>query len=539
MKLELSAGFALDVTAAEGDMPGRTISGIAAPYNTTATVGGPTGGTKVQFAVGSLPVTGKAPKLMMYHDSTMPVGLVTSRTETPNGMMFSARIAETVAGNDALQLAKEGVLDNVSVGVNVIDSYTADDGTMIITAAEWTELSLTPTPAFQGATITSVTASVETLPDAEIEETKTDSVEEKTEMSEVTAAAPEAAPVNPIWATPKKEFAMPTPGEYMAAYATGGDTFARVNEAIKANKTTSAFTASVAQDLLGDTPGLLPTPVLGNLFLSYNYMRPVVSAFGARALPNGNGFSFIRPTIQQHTASGVQSPDGSELASQAMVLKANQVDRVTVGGAVFVSAQVADFTSPAAQGLILQDLAGQYMKQTETLACNALEAQATTSGATWTVGANDTASLLSALYTAAYNISIDTNLFGTTLVVDPLTWKYLGSATNDVGSPVFPAIGAPGLVGQNTLGAGDAAKWSGMNPMGLDIVVSGNLSAKTMLVCHAPAVEFYETVRGVQMLQNVNLLGYDYNFSGTFASFLQTIGTESDSIFVQSIVVSD
>jgi hypothetical protein len=384
-----------------------------------------------------------------------------------------------------------------------------------------------------------VTASADILPDAEIEETKTESVEEKTEMSEVTAAAPEAVPTNPIWATPRKEFAMPTPGEYMAAYAIGGDTFARVNEAIKANKTTSSFTAANAQDVLTDTPGLLPTPVLGGLFLSYNYMRPVVSAFGARALPNGNGFSFIRPTIQQHSSASVQSPDGSQLSSTPMILKANTVDRTTVGGSIFISAQVADFTSPAAQGLILQDLAGQYMKQTESLACAALEAQATTSGATWVVGANDTASLLSALYTAAYNISIDTNLFGTTLVVDPLTWKYLGSATNDVGSPVFPAVGAPGLVGQNTLGAGDAAKWSGMNPMGLDIVVSGNLSANTMLVAHAPAVEFYETVRGVQMLQNVNLLGYDYNFSGTFATFLQTIGEQTDSVFVQSIVVSD
>ena len=538
MKLELSAGFALDIEAAEGELPGRTISGIAAPYNTTAVVGGPAGGTKVQFAVGSLPVTGKAPKLMMYHDSTQPVGLVTSRTETPNGMMFTARIAETNAGNEALQLAKELVLDNVSVGVNVIDSYKAEDGTMIITAAEWTELSLVPTPAFSGATITSVTAQADTLPDEETE--PTESVEEN-EMSEVVieAAAPEAVPTNPVWATPKKAFAMPTPGEYMAAYNIGGDTFARVNEAIKANTTTSAFTASNAQDVLSDVPGTLPTPVMGNLFLSYNYLRPVVSAFGARALPSGNGFSFIRPTIQQHTTSGVQSPDGSDVASQAMILKANQVDRITVGGGVFISAQVMDFTSPQAQGLILQDLAGQYMKQTETIACGALEDAATTSGATWTVGANDTASLLAALYTAAYNISIDTNLFGTTLVVDPLTWKYLGSATNDVGSPVFPAIGAPGLVGQNTLGAGDASKWSGMNPMGLDIVVSGNLSANTMLVCHAPAVEFYESLRGIMSVDNPQKIGRDYSYSGTFAHFMQTVGTDVESVFVQSIVVND
>ena len=80
MKLNLSAGFAIDVEAAAGEEPTRQISGIAVPYNVPATV---SDGSKVQFAAGSLPVDGKAPKLFMYHDSTQPVGLVTARTETP------------------------------------------------------------------------------------------------------------------------------------------------------------------------------------------------------------------------------------------------------------------------------------------------------------------------------------------------------------------------------------------------------------------------------------------------------------------------
>jgi hypothetical protein len=94
MKLTLSAGFAVDVEAAAGEAPTRTISGIAAPYGISATV---SDGSSVQFAPGSLPVDGKAPKLFMYHDSSQPVGLVTSRTETPEGMLFSAKIADTVA----------------------------------------------------------------------------------------------------------------------------------------------------------------------------------------------------------------------------------------------------------------------------------------------------------------------------------------------------------------------------------------------------------------------------------------------------------
>ncbi|NBT33244.1 MAG: hypothetical protein EBT13_15465, partial [Rhodobacteraceae bacterium] len=142
MKIQLSAGFALDVEAAAGETTGRReISGLAAPYQVTATVAD---GSAVMFAPGSLPVDGKAPKLFMYHDASQPVGLVTDRMEAPDGsgMMFTAKIAATAAGDEALQLAKEGVLDSVSVGVNVVDSYTMEDGTVVITAADWMELSL-------------------------------------------------------------------------------------------------------------------------------------------------------------------------------------------------------------------------------------------------------------------------------------------------------------------------------------------------------------------------------------------------------------
>ncbi|NDG66974.1 MAG: hypothetical protein EBY23_08735 [Actinobacteria bacterium] len=162
MKLNLSAGFAIELEAAAGDAPTRQISGIAVPYNVPATV---SDGTKVQFAEGSLPVDGKAPKMFMYHDSTQPVGVVTARQETPQGMLFTASIVNTQAGTDALTMAAAGVLDSVSVGVNVLKSQKGKDGTMIVTSAEWIELSLVPVPAFSGSIITDVAASIPTSED--------------------------------------------------------------------------------------------------------------------------------------------------------------------------------------------------------------------------------------------------------------------------------------------------------------------------------------------------------------------------------------
>jgi hypothetical protein len=107
--LKFTAPITIDAAAPDG-APKRTITGIAVPYGVSATV---TDGTEVRFEKGALPTEGKAPKLFLYHDATQPVGLVTERVDTEEGMLFSAKIAATAAGDEALTLAMEGVLDSV------------------------------------------------------------------------------------------------------------------------------------------------------------------------------------------------------------------------------------------------------------------------------------------------------------------------------------------------------------------------------------------------------------------------------------------
>ena len=319
MHIQLTAGFALDVEAAAGETSGRReISGLAAPYQVAAQV---SGGASVMFAPGSLPVDGKAPKLFMYHDASQPVGLVTERREAADGsgMLFTAKIAATTAGDEALQLAKEGVLDSVSVGVDVIDSYQMEDGTTVITLAEWRELSLVPIPAFASATITDVAASADMTPDTENDQI----LNEENEVSEVEAAAPEAAPTAPvIFAQPKKAPRLPSAGEWMAAYHIGGDTFAKVNSQVidwkKENQ--SAFEAAAGDVTTSNTPGLLPVPVLGPLVQDVNFVRPCVNRLGARAYPDGGAQkTFVRPTITTHTSAGVQSAEFDAVSATTRV----------------------------------------------------------------------------------------------------------------------------------------------------------------------------------------------------------------------------
>ncbi len=99
---------------------------------------------------------------------------------------------------------------------------------MVITAAEWQELSLVPQPAFAGATISEVMASIhhndeelDNNPDiTEVEETED---MEKTPAPEAVEAA--AIPTAQLFAAPKREFRMPSAAEYLAAMHIGGDTF--------------------------------------------------------------------------------------------------------------------------------------------------------------------------------------------------------------------------------------------------------------------------------------------------------------------------
>jgi hypothetical protein len=540
----ISTDLTMDASAIEG-VPSRTVSGVAVPYGVAATV---SDGTKVIFEAGSLPTDGKAPKLYLNHSSEQAVGLVSERVDTPEGMMFSARISKTALGEEALTLALDGVIDSVSVGVNPTKFKMQQDGTMLVQAADWIELSLvTGRPAFSGAVITDVAASEpETIPHTE-QEKDIIQVEvpeqEKETMSESTPVEA-AIPTSPVvFAEAKREFKMPSAGEYLAAMHIGGDTFRKVNAAFHdaARRDQSAIEA-VSQDLTTDTPGLLPVPVLGPVFQNVNLQyRPVVNAFGTRAMPQGSGISFTRPSISTPTASGVQSTQGTAVTSQTMILAANSVSRQTIAGSIQIAQQTMDFTDPAAMNIILNDLAGQYLKQTDNIAVDYLVAQKQASGFTWTVTAGDATSLMNAIYGCAVNISATTNLFPTHMVVSPDVWSKLGSQLDSSKRPLFPAIGAPGLIGQNTLGAGNATSWSGMNPLGLELVVDGNAAANTMLIVHGPAIELYEAQQGMRSVEVPDLLARTFSYYGYFATFVQDAQNPTavaGSQFIQAVTIA-
>ena len=532
----------ITLDAAADGTTGRTISGVAVTYNVTATV---LDGTKVQFLQGSLPVTGREPKLYMQHDSAQIVGKVTERVDTAEGMLFVAKVSATRLGDEALVLAKDGVIDAVSVGVNVTKFKYDDDDVMVIEAAEWQELSLVSEGAFAGAIITDVAASkpdevAEGIPETELTsaiQSEQDTTKDTTPMSE-TPATPvvEAAQstVDKLWAQPAREFKMPSPADYLSAMHIGGDTFAKVNAAYKnaLSKQSSALQAAAGDILTTDTPGLLPVPVLGPLFQDLNFVRPVVSALGARAMPNTPSKTFVRPTITTHTSAATQT-EGSGASATTMVIASNTVTKTTVAGQVTMTVQDMDFTDPAAMNLVLNDLAGEYLIATDNIAADNMVSGGAISGVTWTVNQTDPSSLMTALYGAAVNIASVSNFFPTHLFVSPNVWELLGRQLDSSKRPLFPAINGNNVISQNSIGtAGADLSYSSLNPLGLTLIVDNNFASNTMIVAYAPGFEVYEQQKGILSVEVPSTLSRTFSYYGYFATFV------AKSTFLQKLALA-
>ena len=531
----------VDAAAADG-LPSRSISGVAVTYDEVATVND---GTKVRFLQGSLPVTGRDPKLYMQHDANQIVGKVVERVDTPEGMMFTAKISATRLGDEALTLALDGVIDAVSVGVTPTKFKYDDDDVMIVEAANWSELSLVSEGAFSGAVITDVAASApdevaEGIPETELtnaiqsdqEQTKDNDMTDKVETPVVEAAT---ATTEKLWAKPERKFNLPTPGEYMAAMHIGGETFRNVaaatREFVKANQ--SALQAAAGDVLTTDTPGLLPVPVLGPVFQDLNFNRPVVAAIGARAMPNGGSSkTFIRPTITTHTSVASQANELAAASATTMVIAANTISKTTLAGQVTLSVQDVDFTDPASLQIILNDLIGEYLIASDNVAADAILAGVAANPATWTFNQTDPTSLINSVYQSAFKMLNATNFLPDHVFVAPGVWELLGSQLDADKRPVFPYVGAAGLMGVNALGAANVTVANTFNPFGLNLVADRNFAAGTMIVARGQACEFYEQVRGLMSVELPSTLGRNFSYAGYVSTFI------ADSDMVQRIIVA-
>ena len=484
MRLTLNAPIQVD--AAPAGQPGRrTISGIAAPYNVDANAS--TGW--VRFMPGSLPTEGPAPKLIRDHDLSEPIGIVTARVATDEAVMFEAKISRTAAGDEALTLAEDGVLDAVSVGVQVLD-YEYDGDVLVVKSADWQELSLVPFGAFPEAKVLEVAAvpQIEAQPQAGAieepasapaeEDTEDTSEEEATQSEEDPVMAEATIPNAPIVLTSPRKI---TPAVYLSKMLRGEE-LPRVE-------------AVAAEDVLADIAGLLPETLVGEVFnnLSLADAGPLLTALGTRAMP-ASGETFYRRKISTHTSAAQQAAEFDELSSTAMVVDRIQVDKKTFGGYVDVSEQAAGWSDPALLGLILEDMARVTRQAFNAYVAGELVGGMGTATATIT-DFTDGDEVIEDLYLAAAEMRANFGAMPTHLLVSTGVWAQLGAAKDSGGNRIFPYLGP-----SNAAGTAAGVTSTTMNPLGLTLVVDDALivapATDAAIVFNARSFEVYEDVRG-------------------------------------------
>jgi HK97 family phage prohead protease len=142
---------------------GRTVVGIAVPFNTPTEIRTPgrAGSFVESFVRGAFARTiaerGSRVKFVGQHDyAAMPLGRAQLLREDAAGLYGEFRVSNTAAGDEALELIRDGALDALSVGFKPITERLTHDGEVQRTEVALYEVSAVAFPAYEGALISAV-----------------------------------------------------------------------------------------------------------------------------------------------------------------------------------------------------------------------------------------------------------------------------------------------------------------------------------------------------------------------------------------------
>ncbi len=324
-------------------------------------------------------------------------------------------------------------------------------------------------------------------------------------------------PTAPIFAQAKREPRLPNAFEFMAAIHKGGIEAANANKVWEDYRAyhKSPIEAAAGDVVSSNVGGIVPLPLLGPVFADINYISPLLTAVGTRAMPGGGtGSTFIRPTWTTHPTVTEQAAQLDAVSATTSVIAANTVTKKSFAGATTLSYQTVDFTDPAAMAVIMQDLAGQYLRAIDNFACDNLVTAASSDGV-WDLTVAD---LLKSIYDCAVTTVAATNFLPTHIAVDPATWGLMMQLTDDQKRPIFGYTGG-GLNAFNAIGNGGINAFQNANPLGLQIVVDNNFAAKTMVIFNSNAYEIYRQDRGLLSVENPSTISRTMSMFGYAATF--------------------
>ena len=493
----MKVNMPMAVTAA--DTIKRTITGTIVTWNEQGNTSvGPT-----VFAADSIEI--KPVKLLLEHDRTRPIGKMVSHNVTANGIEATFKIANTMAGEDALVEATEGLRDGFSVGAQ-INEWTNNKGVMQITSATLDEVSLVTDPAIDSARVSEVAASEnEENKDSDLATADSENPTEGDQVSDTTAPAPAveeaveaakveaAAPKPAFYTAPRLEF---TKAKYLenSVRAKLGDDAARQY-------------VMAADDTTSNNAGLIPTRQLTEIInpLS-NADRSTIDAISTGVLPDA-GMSFEIPKITA-VPTVEDENEGDAIVETGMTNNFLTVNVNKYAGGQTFSVELLDRSNPVFFDELVRQMEYAYALATDKFVAGQLLSNGQIAA---TAADNTAAGILTFVSEAAAEVYKDSLGFARNLIVTPEQWAKIMSY-NDSGRPIYTASQP-----QNAAGVASPQSLRG-NVAGLGLYVSralGSLTAAhpslplgdgSMIVVNPDSYTWYESSR-FRLQTNVALNG--------------------------------
>ena len=515
--------FSSSIEAADAGR--RVISGQIVPFGEV----GNTSAGAVIFERGSIqiPNTSKV-KLLAQHEQTASgvIGRAMGFQETATGINDSFKLSASRDGENYLIKAAEGLLDGLSVGVEVIASKDRRDGVLIVTSAILKEVSLVETPAFSSARVVDVAAAEgETEDSAPIEDAEPTTESEQNVEETTTAAVTEAAPaveaaeaVRPVikaasyTSAPRHDIT--SMGRYVERKIKASLGDHESAEFVKASEDRRNLVAT--DSTMATNPAFNPIQYLSNFVSNTNFGRPTIDAVTRMAAPasglqinipslvtSAGGGSSVAPTVATNPLDGTAPSDTPMTSAYETVTLQRFAGQQTVDLALLERSDPIFFDQLAIQ------LERAYRQATDAAMISVLQAQGTQ--ATGVAATN--AGLISFISTEAPAAYKGSSYFAQNLVANTDWWSQILGYTDTTGRPIYNAISP-----YNAAGESRPTSIKG-NVLGLDLYVDKNVTAglvdESAFIIAPEAAMWFESPEAFfsvnqpsSMAVNVALYGY-------------------------------
>ena len=447
--------FSADLEASESR---RVIAGKIAPYGDEI---GNTSAGKVVFEAGSIQIDDpKNVKLLLEHDPKQPIGRMKNVTEDNSGIYAEFKISNTTRGTDSLIEASENLRSGLSVGVEVIKGINKG-GVYRVSAARLMEVSLVQAAAFKSAEVTSVAAS---------ENTEAVSTETKTETEEIVEnTTPDTPVATEVVETPAVEASRPTVAAavYTKPRVAPMTSAQYLSNQIKAARGDDEARQMIlaADDSTSTNTGLTLPAHLTDFVTTTFSGRPAFEAVTrAGAVPQ---LSFTVPKMGTAPTTAAVAEGGAP-SETGMTSTYDTITASKYSSINRVSFELLDFSNPAFENLLVQEMRKGYEKATD----EALIAAFTASGTQATGVAATAAGLQSfiAVQSAAAYKGTGGN-FANKLVASTDQWAAINGYVDGSSRPLYSAQGQT----QNASGAVVPTSIVG-NVLGTSLIVDHNIA---------------------------------------------------------------